>query len=63
VGDAIIRPNGDIIRTDPKDTIIATKNGGFGNTVIFNIENINGISGRDLADALEEELTNRVSLS
>ncbi len=26
VGDAIIRPNGQIIRTDPRDTLIATKN-------------------------------------
>lgn len=30
VGDAILRPNGDVIRTDPKDTLVAMKNPGLG---------------------------------
>lgn len=30
VGDAILRPDGTIVRTDPRDTLIATKNPGGG---------------------------------
>ncbi len=48
VGDAIIRPNGQIIKTDPADTLIATKNpealgGGGGGQFIFSPTiNLNG---------------------
>lgn len=47
VSDAIIRPNGQIIRTDPADTLIATKNpgelgGGGGSFVYSPTINING---------------------
>jgi len=64
VDDFILRPDGSLLKTNPNDTIIGTQNpGGLGGSIVVNIENINGISGRDIADALEEELTNRVSLS
>ncbi len=33
VGDAIITPRGDIIHTDPNDTLYASKNGGMGKTI------------------------------
>lgn len=44
VGDAILRPNGEIIRTDPKDTLIAMKEpgklmGGQNSNVTININN------------------------
>lgn len=47
VGDAIIRPNGQVIRTDPQDTLIATKNPeGLGGITI----NINNPSVRSELD-------------
>lgn len=45
VGDAILRPNGEIIRTDPKDTLIAMKDpgklmsGNSGGSITININN------------------------
>ena len=60
VSDAIIRPNGQIIETDPRDTLIATK-GGIGGTII-NIENIYGLDPEEISRALSNELNNKLSL-
>lgn len=72
VGDAIIRPNGQIIRTDPADTLIATKNpealgGGVSMTFAPNITISGGINSeldiRRIAEQIAklgfEELTRR----
>lgn len=55
VGDAIIRPNGDVIRTDPKDTIFASKSGGMGGVTV-NIDSIYGIDSDDVANSLQRRL-------
>jgi len=57
VGDAIIRPNGQIIETDPRDTLIATK-GGFGGIVI----NINGgtFSSESFVEEIDKALSERI---
>jgi len=59
VGDAIIRPNGQIIETDPRDTIIATKNG-FGGVSVY-IENVNGLDPEEISRALRKELINTIN--
>jgi len=48
--DAIIGPNGQIIRTDPRDTIIATQtpNASGGNTFVFN-----GVTPQEIIDKIE----------
>ena len=56
VGDAIIKPSGEVIRTDPKDTIIATKNPetinqGGSKTFIFN-----GVTPQEMIDTIKREL-------
>ena len=56
VGDAIIRPNGDIIKTHPQDTLIATKNPGGMGGVVVNIENVNGLDADVIAEALQDKL-------
>jgi len=61
VGDAIIRPNGQIIETDPRDTIIATKHG-FGGGIVINIENIHGLDPEEISRALSNELNKKISL-
>ena len=53
VQDAIIRPNGDVIRTDPKDTILATQTPnavGGGLTQIFN-----GVTPRQMLNEMKRE--------
>ena len=56
VGDAIIRPNGEVIETHPNDTLIATQNPGeMGGATIY-IGNINGLTGKDIANSLQTEL-------
>lgn len=62
IGDAIIRPNGDVIKTHPKDTLIATKNPGGMGGIIINIESVNGIDAEEISRALVNELNNKVSL-
>jgi len=63
VGDAIIRPNGQIIRTDPNDTLIASKNGGAGGGITVIIEgNIYGVDADDVANALQKQLSKRLTL-
>jgi len=58
VGDAIIRPNGEIIRTHPKDTLVATR-GGMG--MVINITGpIYGTDPDDIAEALQNKLNNMI---
>ena len=55
VGDVIIRPNGQVIEPDPKDTIIATKNpGGMGGGNIT--LNFNGLTSDELMSVIKREL-------
>jgi len=57
VFDAIITKKGEVIETDPEDTIIATKTpgslGGKGGVTI-NINNLNGFNARDIANKLQK---------
>jgi tape measure domain-containing protein len=70
VGDAIVKPDGSIIQTDPKDYLIATKtpetlfNQEYGNSVVININgnNIYGTDPDDIAEALQTKLLRRLSL-
>jgi len=54
VGDAIIKPNGQIIRTNPNDTIIATQTPGNigGNTTL----NFYGVTPQEMITAMERHL-------
>ena len=51
VDDAIIKPNGDIVRTSPKDTIIATKN------IPYNLDDVRVNSSKELNQNLSEFFT------
>ena len=55
VGDAIIKPDGSIIETDPRDTLIATKTpellGGGSKTF-----NFYGVTSREMTDILKREI-------
>ncbi len=64
VGDAIIRPNGDVIKTDPRDTLIATKNpGGMGGGITLIVQgNLIGLDAEDISRSLSDELGEGVSL-
>jgi hypothetical protein len=59
VGDAIIRPSGEIIRTHPNDTLIATQNPGGIN---IHIEAIYGMDPEEVSRALLDELSAKVSI-
>ena len=65
VGDAIIRPNGQIIETDPRDTLIAMQNpgalGGGGGVTVY-IENVNGLDPDEVAKALQRVLNNMIRI-
>ena len=61
VGDAIIRPNGQIIRTDPRDTLIATRSGMGGITFIVQ-GNLIGLDEADISRRLSNELARKVSI-
>jgi len=61
VGDAIIRPNGQIIKTDPRDTLIATKSGFGGVTIVIQGDMI-GLDSEDISRRLSDELNSKVSL-
>lgn len=63
VGDAIIRPNGQIIETDPRDTLIATKNGipGGGQTIIVQIESLQATDAESVAETLESVLKDKIN--
>jgi len=62
VGDAIIRPNGDVIKTDPRDTLIATQNpetlGGGSKTI-----NIFGSTNQEIIEIVKRELGVEVTRS
>jgi len=59
VGDAIIRPNGDVIKTHPNDTLFATQSpGSMGGDIIINIDKIQGVD----ADEITELMAKRLSL-
>jgi len=60
VGDAIIKPSGQIIRTHPQDTLIATR-GGVGLTVIIE-GNVYGTDPDEIAEALQDKILNKVSM-
>lgn len=60
VGDAIIRPNGQVIETSPDDTLFASKSG-FGTTIIINGNNY-GISADEIANSLMEKIKNKISI-
>lgn len=62
VGDAIIRPNGDIIKTHPNDTLIATQNPGGMGGITINIESVNGLDPDMVAEALQSKLKNVISI-
>ena len=66
VGDAIIRPNGDVIETDPRDTLIATQNpgalGGGGGITLIIEGNVFGVDPENIADALQDKLRDGTTL-
>lgn len=61
VDDAIIKPNGQVIRTHPDDTIFATKNpGARGGGIVVNINggNFGSDAGEEIGDQIIERLKN-----
>ena len=60
VEDAIIKPSGQIIKTHPQDTLIATR-GGVGLTVIIE-GNVYGTDPDEIAEALQDKILNKVSM-
>lgn len=60
VNDAIITKRGEVIRTSPDDTIIATKNPGMGSTNIFNF---NGITSDEMIQKIERVLGTNIRQS
>ena len=56
VGDAIIRPNGDVIETDPRDTLFASKNGFGGTTVIINAGVVVGTDESEFGDFINRSI-------
>ena len=62
VGDAIIKPSGQIIKTHPQDTLIATRGGGVGMTIIIQDNNIYGTDPNQIAEALQETIANKIGL-
>lgn len=63
INDAIIRPNGDIIKTNPADYLIATKNPqDLAGGIVINIENVNGLDPDMVAEALQNKLKYVISI-
>jgi len=60
VGDAILRPNGEIIETHPQDTLIATK-GGMGGTTIIIEGNLIGLDEQDIADRISRSMQSKLN--
>jgi hypothetical protein len=61
-GDFILRPNGDMIQSDPNDTIFASKSG-IGKGIIVNVTGpIYGVSASQISRALSDELNNKLSI-
>lgn len=60
VGDAIIRPNGQIIETDPNDTIFATQNpGGMGGITVY-IDKVQGVDAEEISELLAVNLSREI---
>ncbi len=63
VHDAVITPKGEVIHTDPKDYLFATKNpGGMGGMIVNINGNIYGVNANDISIALKRELANKISI-
>jgi len=62
VDDAIITKRGDVIKTNPMDTLIATQHPEnlSSNGITININNLNGFNARDIANQLQSELNKKV---
>lgn len=61
VDDAIIKPDGSIIKTHPNDTIIATQNpGGLGGGKVFNFY---GVTPQEMVDVIRRELADDIRYS
>jgi len=68
VGDAIITPRGEVIRTSPGDWIIATKNPGLGTAITVSFEGANiylsdAFDLEDLADGIASRINDRLNLT
>lgn len=68
VGDAIITPRGEVIRTSPDDWIIATKNPSLGTAITISFEGANiflsdGFDLEDLADGIASRINDRLNLT
>lgn len=64
-GDFILRPNGQMIETDPRDTILAMKDfkGGRGGGIIIEINGpIYGVNAQDISRALLIELRRKITI-
>ena len=64
VGDFIVRPNGEILKTHPNDTLIGIKNfdkGGLGGGINVSIESIQGLDPDMVAEALHDKLRTLIS--
>ena len=62
VDDAIITKRGDVIKTNPMDTLIATQHPEnlSSNGMTIYINNLNGFNARDIANQLQSELNKKV---
>jgi TP901 family phage tail tape measure protein len=63
VNDAIIRPNGDIIKTHPNDTLIATQHpGNMGGGITLIIEgNVYGTDPDEMMEAIQNKIDDKIS--
>lgn len=62
VDDAIIRPNGQVIETNPNDTIYATKNGIGGTSITITGNQIYGTDPDEIADAIMKKLRYKINV-
>lgn len=67
VGDAVIRPDGSIIETDPRDTLVAMRDidssvSGMGGGITIHIRAIYGLNPTEISRALKRELGNKISI-
>jgi TP901 family phage tail tape measure protein len=63
LNDFILTKSGKIIRPSPDDNIMGFKGKSPGNTIIFNIEKIQGVDPDDMMEAFQRELSRKISLS
>ena len=63
VNDFILTNSGQVLETNPNDTIIGTKNpGGLGGGIIINIDNVYGLNPDMLAEALQDKLSEMITI-